>query len=123
MRKILIALLFIAIVCVLAESSCKTLAVSGAKKYRVDITNAVNSISHEIDSDGQVSDAAFAKLNKVLDANRTEFGKFGTFGKAEEIVKYYNEAKADPANAFAKYQQIQLDASYIVDMIRSEVPD
>jgi hypothetical protein len=123
MRKMYIALLMITAVCLLAASSCKTLAVGGAKKYRVDITNAVNAISQEIDSDGKISDASLAKLQKVLDTNRGEFGKYGTFTKGEEIVKYYNEAKADPANAFAKFQQVQQDAAYIVDMIRSEVPD
>lgn len=124
MRKIYIALLLIAAAYLLAAtSSCKTLAVSGAKKYRVDITNAVNAISAEINTDGKISDQAISKLQKVLDANRTEFSKFGTFVKAEEIMKYIDEAKADPTNAFSKYQQVQQDAAYIVDMIRSEVPD
>ena len=124
MRKIYIALLLItAGFIVAASSSCKTLAVTGAKKYRVDITNAVNAISAEVNTDGKISDQSIKKLNKVLDTYRGEFSKFGTFVKAEEILKYIDEAKADPTNAFAKYQQVQQDAAYIVDMIRSEVPD
>jgi hypothetical protein len=124
MRKIFIALLLITTVLMLAAtSSCKTLAVSGAKKYRVDVTNAVNNISAEINSDGKISDQAYGKLTKVLDTYRAEFSKFGTFTKAEEIIKYIDEARADPNNAFSKYQQVQQDATYIVDMIRSEVPD
>lgn len=124
MRKIYVALFLIATICILAaSSSCRTLAVTGAKKYRVDITNAVNTISSEINNDGKISDRAIAKLKKVLDANRADFGQYGTFTKAEEILKYNDEAVADPNVAFAKYQQIQQDATYIVDMIRSEVPD
>jgi hypothetical protein len=124
MRTIFIALWLITTVCTLAAaSSCSTLAVTGAKKYRVDITNAVNNVSAEINSDGQISDAALAKLNKVLETNRAEFSAYGTFVKSEEIVKLVGEAKADPANAFKKYQQVQQAATYIVDMIRSEVPD
>lgn len=124
MRKMLIAFLCVAAICALvAESSCKTLAVSGAKKYRVDITNAVNAISAEITSDGKISDRALAKLNSVLDTNRADFSNYGSFTKAEEIVKLVGEAKADPNNAFQKYQQVQDKAAYIVDMIRTEVPD
>jgi hypothetical protein len=124
MRKIYIALLLITTVCMLAAaSSCKTLAVTGAKKYRVDITNAVNNISAEINSDGKISDQAYSKLKKVQDTYRAEFSSYGTFTKSEEIIKYIDEARADPNTAFAKYQQVQQDANYIVDMIRSEVPD
>jgi formyltetrahydrofolate synthetase len=124
MRTNYIAFLVLAAVCVLAAvSSCSTLAVTGAKKYRVDITNAVNAVSADINSDGKISDRVLGKLQKVLDKNRTEFGKNGTFVKSEEILKLIDEAKADPTNAFEKYQQVQQNVTYIVDMIRTEVPD
>lgn len=119
-----LALLLLAAACLLSVlASCRTLALSGAKKYRVDITNVANQVAREIGTDGQVSGKTYEKLHKVADTYRDSFGKFGTFTKLEEIIKYIDEAKATPTDAFHKYQYVQSDVDYVIDMIRTEVPD
>jgi hypothetical protein len=124
MYAVRLALLLLAGACLLSTlASCRTLALSGAKKYRVEITNVANQVAREIGTDGVVSDRTYAKLKKTLDTYRTQFGKYGTFVKAEEIVKYVDEAKASPGEAFRKFQYVQSNVDYIIDMIRTEVPD
>jgi hypothetical protein len=123
MRTLHIALVIVAVSCLLLQAACKTLAISGAKKYRVEITNAVNQIGEDITNDGKISDAHLAKLQKVLDTYAADFSKYGTYTSSQDIIRLVGEAKQDEANAFAKYKEIQSKINYIQDMVRTEVPD
>lgn len=124
MRKFYIVLLIAAGVSVLASAvSCKTLAISGAKKYRVEITVVANEIDTEISTAGKVSDKMIAKLQKVLDKYQAEFSNYGTYRDGQEIIKLVNEGRADPAIEFSKYKEVQQKVASIRDMIRTEVPD
>lgn len=123
MRTLHIALVIVAVSCLLLQAACKTLAISGAKKYRVEITNAVNQIGEDITNSGEISDAHISKLKKVLDTYAAEFSTWGTYTNAQEILQLIEEAKQDSNTAFSKYKEVETKINYITDMIRTEVPD
>lgn len=123
MRTIHIALVIGAVACLLLQVACKTLAMTGAKKYRVEITNAVNQVGEDITNEGKVSAAHVKKLQKVLDTYAADFPTWGTYINAQQIIKLVEEAEQDQATAFTKYKEVQSKINYIQDMIRTEVPD
>ncbi len=123
MRTFHIALVIVAAACLLLQVACKTLAISGAKKYRVEITNAVNQVGEDIANEGKISAAHLAKLQKVLDTYAADFSAYGTYTSAQKIIELVKEAEADETIAFSKYKEVQSKINYIQDMVRTEVPD
>jgi hypothetical protein len=124
MRKICVVLWLAALASIIASVvSCNTLAVTGLKKYRVEITVAARDIETEITTQGKVSQKMIDKLQGILDKYKDEAGNFGTYKDSEDIIKLVKEGWADPNVEFSKYKEVQVKINSITDMIRTEVPD
>lgn len=117
---ITICLLFLA--CFAANlASCKALAMSGIKKYGVEMTNAVQNIDDQIKQDGVVSDAAIAKLGSVIDKWSGQFGKNNSSAKALELKALCEQAKT-AASPFNVYKEAQMKIMEVVDALKLEDP-
>ncbi|HES58557.1 MAG TPA: hypothetical protein ENO21_03905 [Firmicutes bacterium] len=102
---------------------CNALALGGAQKYKVDLTNILMKIQDEIENEGKVSDQTFNKFENFMESNEEEFGNKGSYVKAEEVMKCLVEARNNPANAFMQLQSAKVEMTLVFDMLKTEVSE
>lgn len=102
---------------------CNSLALGGAQKYKVDLTNILMKIQDEINKDGAVSDQTFNKFQTFMEDSKEEFGGKGSYYRAEEVMKCLVEARTNPENAFMQYQSAKLEITLCFDMLKTEVSE
>jgi hypothetical protein len=102
---------------------CNALALGGAQKYKVDLTNILMNVQDEIESEGQVSDRTFNKFQSFMENNEEEFSSKGSYIKAEEVLDFIIEARNSPDDSFMKYQSAKVEITLVFDMLKTEVSD
>lgn len=124
MHNLRIGLLALAAVCILFNLvGCKTLALSGEKKYKVDLSNVVLNIKDEIEKTGDVSDDKLVKFEKLMDKYRDQFGDKGSFQFATQALAELKEAKANPDDAFKMLNVAVGDCGQVLEMLKTEIQD
>jgi len=118
-----IGILFACIVLVSLFAGCKVLALNGAQKYKVDLTNVLMKIQDEINNDGKVSDKTYTKYEKFLEKSKDEYYNKGSYEKAEQIMECLQKARSDSANAFYQYQNAKIIMNQCFDLLKTEVAD
>ena len=116
-------ILLLGIVLVALLVSCTALALTGAKKYKVDLTNILMKIQDEINNEGAVSDKSYNKFKSFMAKSEPEFGKKGSYVKAEKVEECLDIARAEPDKAFYQYQSAKLEISAVFDMLKTEVAE
>ena len=110
----------------LCLSACNSLALTGPKKYKVDLQNIMLQIKSEIDNQGSVSEKTMNKLDGFLEKHREEFGGKGSFMRSEEALEAIKEAKAGEAegkNVFQKYLEVKQSMNSAGDMLAPEITE
>jgi len=105
----------------LLASSCQSLALSGPKKFKVDLQNVLVNMDREITNDGHVSDKTSAKLDAVLLKYQGEYAKLGSFMTAQQIQITLQQVKTEPNNEFNLNKSIMMNISEVNDMLKTEV--
>ncbi len=100
---------------------CNALALGGAQKYKVDLTNILMQVQDEIDNEGVVSDQTFNKFKTFMENNEEEFGNKGSYVKAENALECLITARNDPEKAFFQQQSAKLEINLCFDMLKTEV--
>jgi hypothetical protein len=101
---------------------CKSLALTGARKYKVDLTNACLNIQNEIEQDGSVKQQTVDKLNSVLTKYEPEFGKKGSWAASKRIFDTITKVLTEnPANAFQIYRGCLSDIANVNELLKTEV--
>jgi len=102
-------------------AACRTVAISGPQKYKVDISNVLLKMKLELDRDGQITDATISKLENVLAKHEEEFAGKGSYLRAQEILQLEEIARAEPAKAFHQHEAIKMDIDMIFEMLKTEI--
>ena len=116
-------ILLVALGFVLAVASCNTIAITGDKKYKSDMSNALQNVKNEIEQNGSVSDAKLKKLESLLASYQEEYSKKGSHIISTEAVEMIYKAKEDPANEFKLLQQANQSIYQALDTLKTEVKD
>ncbi|MBN2082629.1 hypothetical protein JW859_10550 [bacterium] len=118
-----ILLALVAVGLLLSIFGCTSLALSGDKKYKTDLTNVLLKIKAEIESDGDVPETSISKLEKLLSKSEAEFGKKGSFREAQLIVADLKKANEEPGNKFNLNQNALLKIIGVLETLKTEVQD
>ena len=102
-------------------ASCQTLALTGAKKYKVDLTQVMMKIQAEIEQDGEVSDRTVEKLENLINASRDEYGKKGSFIRSEYVLETLKQAKEKPDEKFQILRSTSVVCDEVLEMLKTEV--
>ena len=102
-------------------SSCRSLALSGAQKYKVDLTQAMMKVQVEIEQEGQVSERTLAKLENVLEKYGEEFSKKGSYIRASQVLDNIKEAQGDPNNQFQMLRSTLIVIDEVLETLKTEV--
>ena len=122
MRSVSVVLLIVVFASLLLGSvSCTALALSGAKKYKVDLSNVMLKVRDQIESDGEVNERTTAKFESVLAKYEEEFGMKGSHIRATEALAEIKQAQANPVDAFMHYRNADVKISDVMDMLKTEV--
>jgi len=101
---------------------CKSLALTGSRKYKVDLTNACLNIQNEIEQDGAVKQTTVDKLTAVLTKYQPEFGKKGSWTQSSKIRDTVQKVISEnPANAFQLYRGCLGDIANVNELLKTEV--
>jgi hypothetical protein len=111
---------FLLAACIL---SCTALALGGAQKYKVDLTNILMKAQDEINSEGSVSDKTYNKFKSFMEKSEEQFGMKGSYVKAENVMKCFDTARSEPDKAFYQYQSAKIEITYVFDMLKTEVAE
>jgi hypothetical protein len=124
MKTIKTALFILALVCFTTGLvSCTSLALSGAKKYKVDLINVLNNLDQEIQQDGKVKPASVAALESKLAQYKKDFGDKASYIQASQVLELIKKADAEPGEAFNYLQQASGMVLSVSDTLKLEVPD
>jgi hypothetical protein len=103
-------------------ASCQSLALSGSRKYKTDLLNALLNIESEIEKDGAVTDRNIDKLEKVLARYEPEYGKKASFMYASEVLRICKDVQTNkPADAFSQYKSVQMQITNTGEVLKTEV--
>ena len=125
-RLIQIALLASLLALAFSLNSCNALALTGAKKYKVDLSNILLALKADIENNGEVSDKNLSKLEGFLAKHREEFSTKGSFMRASEALTEIRTARDEYAagrNGFMNYQAAKQLIFQTQDMLKTEVKD
>jgi hypothetical protein len=101
---------------------CKSLALTGSRKYKVDLTNACLNIQNEIEQDGAVKQQTADRLGKVLTKYEPEFGKKGSWTQSKKILDEVNKVIAEnPPNSFQLYRSCLGQIANVNELLKTEV--
>jgi hypothetical protein len=119
---------FILLVALLAlTASCDVIqgnvALSGPKRYKSELSALALQMKDEIDQKGEISGGTDKKLAELMTNWEPEMGKLGSFIKLRDIRASMDEIKANPSVQFKKNQQIALDISDMLEILKTEVKD
>lgn len=114
---LVLATIVVGVVC------CNTLALSGEKKYKVDLSNVLLNIVDEIETNGAVPDRTFNKLAGLLEKSEEEFGIRTSHMQSKAALESLQKAKDDPSNAFEHYQNALMCIANVQDALKTEVRD
>lgn len=106
--------------------SCNSLALTGPKKYKVDLSNILLAVKGDIENTGAVSEKNVTKLQEFLDANREEFGTKGSFIRTQEALDSIlasQSAIAEGKDGFMMLQEAKQSIYSAQDMLKTEVKD
>lgn len=84
--------------------ACNSLALSGDKRYKTEVNNVLLNAQADFDKNGAISEATQKKMTALLTKYEAEYSGKGSYMKLKDMVTAIDEAEADPANAFKKYQ-------------------
>lgn len=120
--RILSAIVLVAcFVLLVFAGSCKTLALTGKEKYKVDLNNVFATIRDEINNDGLVSEKSVTKLGNILEANREDCSVNGSFVEAEKALTSLKAALNEPEKAFNHQQEALLYATNSQEFLKTEI--
>jgi hypothetical protein len=114
---LVLATIVVGVVC------CKTLALSGEKKYKVDLSNVLLNIKDEIDTNGVVSDKTYNKFADFLEKSEEEFGIRASHMLSKDALESIRQAKDDPNSKFQHYQNALMSIANVQDALKTEVKD
>ena len=120
-RMLIVAGLLAAIV--LSVAGCDKLALTGPKKYKVDLMNHLQNIVNSISQDGVVSDKQISDLEKFMSASKAEFEKNGSYVRTERILADLKTSQTDEATRFRIYQSVQAQVESVILTLQTEIPD
>lgn len=124
MHRLSIALLVLfAVGMLLGSFGCKALALSGEKKYKVDLQNALLRIKDEIEGAGVISDNSIKKLQGILDKYEKEFSERGSYVSAVKLIEAAARVKEEPQNEFMINQSVLMMIVDIEDTLKTEIKD
>ena len=124
MYRLSIALLVLAAAgLMLGTFGCKALALSGEKKYKVDLQNSLLKIKDEIEEKGEISDRAISKLQGILDKYEEEFSQKGSYMSALKLIETAARVKEEPQNEFLINQSVLMMIVDIEDTLKTEIKD
>ena len=101
-------------------SGCKTLALSGKEKYKVDMNNIFSNMIDEVKNEGRASDKTVTKLENLLEAYREEFSNSGSFIEAEKALESMKLAQSEPERAFQHSQQALMHGNSAQEFLKTE---
>jgi len=100
---------------------CKTLALSGEKKYKVSLSNVLLNVKDEIETDGVVSDKIYNKFAAFLESSEEEFGNRASHMLSKEALESIRLAKDDPSRTFEHNQNALMSIANVQDALKTEV--
>ena len=108
---------------VLAVASCNSLAITGDKKYKADISNALQNVKNEIEQNGSVSDVKLKKLESVVANYEADYSNKSSLIIAKQALDAIHQAQAEPNNQFNLLQQASGDIYAALDALKTEFND
>lgn len=112
---LVLATIVVGVVC------CNTLALSGEKKYKVDLSSILLNIVDEIETDGVVSERTYTKFAGLLERTEEEFGVRSSHMLSKDALKALQNAKEDPNSAFDHYQNALMNIANVQDALKTEI--
>lgn len=124
MYRLSIALLvLVATGLLLGMLSCNALALSGEKKYKVDLQNALLRLQDEIEQKGEITDRSMGKLKSVLSKYEEEFSNRGSYMTALKLIDTVDLIKEQPQNEFTLNQSVLMMIVDIQETLKTEIKD
>jgi|WetSurMetagenome_2_1015567.scaffolds.fasta_scaffold306812_2 hypothetical protein len=121
MRSLTIVIVVTAVLLAGLAAGCKTLAMSGKEKYKVDMNNVYVKVHDEINNSGAVSQETVTKMEKTMESYRAEFGTMGSFTEGQKALDFLKKGLADPSEAFSMNQQAQSFIDSSQEFLKTEV--
>lgn len=100
---------------------CSTLALSGAKKYKVDVTNVLLKMKAQIEQDGEIPEATVGKLSSLLDKYEAEFSKNGSYVTCKRILETLEGAKESSLSMFQTNQNVMKMIIDVLETLKTEI--
>lgn len=100
---------------------CTSLALTGAKKYKVEVTNVLLKMKAQIEQDGEITEATTNKLSKVLDKYETEFGKKSSYLTCKIMLDTLQGAETSGRTTFQINQDVMAMIVDVLDTLKTEV--
>jgi hypothetical protein len=121
MRSLTICVVIMAVLLAGFATGCKTLAMSGKEKYKVDMNNIFLSIRDEVTNQGTASEKNVKKLEELLTKYRPEFGPMGSFIQAETVLSELKLAVSEPDKQFLHNQKALMAAGQSQEFLKTEI--
>ena len=102
---------------------CTSLALSGEKKYKVDVTNVLLKMKAQIEQDGEIPEATVKKLNAVLRKYEAEFSKNGSYGECQYIAETLETSKDSTQSLFQTNQNVMMMIIGVLETLKTEIKD
>lgn len=85
--------------------ACTTLALSGDKRYKVELNNIFTNVQADFDKDGGISPATKKKLDELITKYEADYGTKASFTDMKKMRDKIVEAESNPDNKFHIYQE------------------
>ena len=117
------AILVLMVVCVgLQFVACKTLALGGDKRYKVELNNILLNVDTEFSKDGAVTPGTRKKLDEFLTKYEADYGTKASFTETKKMRDLINEADTTPeATRFTKYQEAMASKASAEQYLTTEI--
>ncbi|MCH7472040.1 hypothetical protein IIA79_03705 [bacterium] len=114
-------LFIVAVLLLILAPACQTVAMKGAKKYKVDLINALGRIQREIEQDGMTTEKNEQRLVKLLNKYAEEYSKKGSYIHATKIREMLITVRGEPGSAFRTNQEILREIGEVLEVLKTEV--
>ncbi|GEM_PF-2638879 len=102
---------------------CTSLALSGGKKYKVDVTNVLLRMKAQIEQDGEIADGTVSKLKSVMSKYEAEFSQNGSYVTCKRIVETLEGAKDSSLTTFQMNQNVMQMIVDVLETLKTEIKD
>lgn len=124
MRKASTIILALVAACMLIGIlGCSSLALTGGKKYKVDVTNVLLKMKTQIEQDGEVPEGTIGKLSSVLSKYESEFSENSSYTTCKRILETLQGEAESGLTKFQVNRNVMKMLIDVLDTLKTEIKD